>query len=214
MWREHGRQEGRRNEKELVLQHPLKGPSRALRRGKLGWVERQLKHSKYDNELSSEYDVTLRLAEKQVVERPRAMGAVGRAGRVAGRSRRRRWRKTNSGGVGVEIRDARVVAWVKPWQLLRNEGGVSGEDPDDVMRFADELGVELRLSRVSPPRGFCDPCFRPRRVKTDAKAEEPRSFYRRYAVADLRWPEITATSATNSAKPCAKGLPTTWCQPP
>ena len=91
--------------------------------------------------------------------------------------------ETNSGGVGVEgIRDARVAAWVKAWQLLRNEGGVSGEDPDDVMRFADELGVELSWTSFTA-EGIYDAVFRPRRVKTDAKAEEPRSFYRRYAVA-------------------------------
>ena len=62
--------QGRRNEKELVLDADL-FEAWALRRGKLGWVERQLKRGKYDNELSRfRYDVTLRLAEKQVVERP------------------------------------------------------------------------------------------------------------------------------------------------
>jgi len=186
-------QQAQRNDKELVLDAGVFGEW-ASRRGKLGWAEVALKRGAYDNELSRfRYDVTVGVSggEKRAVERPRQCVKWDAEGRWREQVRRLLGESADE-AVGVSgIRDGRVARWVERWQRQESgqeaaeSGEVAGEDPDAVMRLADEWRVGFCWGGFGSD-GVYEGIFRPRWVKGEGKPAEGVSYWERYGNAPAR----------------------------
>ncbi|HEV2726986.1 MAG TPA: methyltransferase domain-containing protein, partial [Solirubrobacterales bacterium] len=192
--------QARRREKELVVD-PALFAEVARRWPRVGAAEAALKRGAYDNELSRfRYDVTLRVGGgKRAVAEPGRWVEWGAGGawrqevaEALGRDR--------GEAVGVRgVRDARAAAAVAAARLLRaDEGGpttavglreaaaqAAGEDPDEVLRLAARLGVEVSW-RGFGSDGVYDAVFNPRWEGVEAAAEAPPGDYSRYANSPAR----------------------------
>jgi thioesterase domain-containing protein/acyl carrier protein len=189
-------EEGVKQEEELLVDGEL---FEELKRkwGKVERVERWLKRGEYDNELSRfRYDVVMRIGggeKKEEVAEPeewieweeggrwkeKVREALGERGRGVREGARR--------GVGVcGIRDGRVAGWVEAVRVLQGgsggevknagelrarSGGIRGENPEEVMKLAEELEVELCWRKFGS-EGEYEAIFNPEWVEAEVEEAE------------------------------------------
>jgi len=191
--------QARHNEKELVVD-PTLFDEFALRSKRLGRVQKFLKAGAYDNELSRfRYDVMLRKGEKARVVEPEQWLTWDEDGIWRQRLEITLTEQPRA-GVGVSgVPDRRVSGALAAVRLLSNPNQtlqcalqlreacerVRGEDPDQIVRLAQRLGVEFFWQGFGTD-GIYDVVFRPQWEPAQAMREEPECYYRRFANAPAR----------------------------
>ena len=185
---------GQQKEEELVIDAHL-FEELGQRWEKLGRVRCWPKTGAYNNELSRfRYDVVMEVGgKKEVAVSPERWLSWGENS-LWKEELEKVLRQQPQLAVGVRgIRDGRVAASVEAVRLLRagpdpaGEAGqlraacegIFGEDPDRVMHLARQLGVDICWQGFGA-EGTYDAIFNPRWREEERKAEQPRSYYRRY----------------------------------
>jgi amino acid adenylation domain-containing protein/non-ribosomal peptide synthase protein (TIGR01720 family) len=166
--------QAQRNETELAIDSRL-FEELGHQWKKLGRVEVHLKAGGYDNELSRfRYDVVMQAGKKEVVTAPARWLSWDDGDRWEEELERALPQQAGL-GVGVRgIRDGRVGAALEAVQLLQSGSnevrdaaqlraacvGIRREDPNEVIRLAQRLGVKLHWHR-SDGEGIYDAVFNP-----------------------------------------------------
>ena len=195
--------QARQNEEELALD-PVLFTELARRWVKVGRAEAALKAGDYDNELSRfRYDVTLSLGPKQAIASPQHWLTWDDAGQWRGQPQQI-LREDPAQSIGVRaIRDQRAAGATEAVHLLRGEhtaianagklrvaaASPRGENPDEVIKLAQSLGVALAWQGFRTD-GVYDAIFNPQWAAQESASDAPHTYYRRYG-------NVPAQSAAN-----------------
>lgn len=185
------------NEEELMVD-PAFFTELARRWKKIGRADLSLKAGAYDNELSRfRYDVTLQMEktdnDKARLAEPRRWLLWDQSGEWRKELRQLLAQNPDS-AIGVRaIRDSRVapsitaVKVLNAWndtaldvgELQRSSATTGGEDPNEIIKLAQQLGVKLSWQGFGAD-GIYKAIFNPRWQSQESAAERPSSYYRRY----------------------------------
>jgi amino acid adenylation domain-containing protein len=181
-----------RQEEELVLE-PALFCEIADRWPKVGRASARPKAGAYDNELSRfRYDVTLKIGNKESMSEPDQWLAWSQDGSWRGQLESI-LRQNSAASVGIrEIPDGRIAPSMAalrlldsqnfngtPAELLAVAAGAHGEDPNLVLRMADQMSVPVQWRRFNS-HGTWDAIFNPRWQNRKPEKVLPASYYRKY----------------------------------
>ena len=187
----------RENEEELAVD-PAFFTELVRRWKKIGRADLSLKAGNYDNELSRfRYDVTLRVGKKDSEKERLAEPSLWLMWDQSGEWRRQLKQalaQDADSAIGVRgIRDVRVAPSVTAVELLnasqdttldldelqRAGAATGGEDPNEIIKLARQLGVQLSWQGFGAD-GIYNTIFNPRWQNQESAPERPSSYYRRY----------------------------------